>query len=287
MAYYQQPSYNPIDTGLSKILDKYGIKMGKNYVLDETCYVQANQMYGKMPVYFVPELQKQNLNQKHAISKNLGYVYFMQNSTIDVDDAKATDGEKVTVLAKSSPHSWLMSGNFHTNPSMLRVPADKSTLKSENLAVLVEGKFKSAFDKKPEDNQEESSFSVTDHLKESIQSGKIFAIGSSKVTRPQLIANEEQPVAMFIRNAVDYLNGEEDLCAMRTKGLALNTLNIKNMTLANAAKYFNIYGLLVIVAIIGLIIWQRRNIRRKVIRMTYNPNDSREVTTKTDKGENK
>ncbi|MBQ7159824.1 MAG: Gldg family protein [Treponema sp.] len=278
MAYYQQPSYNPIDTGLAKILDKYGIKMGKNYVLDERCYVQTNQMYGKMPVYFVPELQKQNLNQKHVISKNLGYVYFMQASTIDVDDAKAKDSEKVTVLAKSSPNSWLMSGSFHTNPSVLRVPTDKSTLKSENLAVLVEGKFQSAFDAKPEDKQEDNTLSVSDHLKESVQSGKIFAVGSSKLTRPQLIANEEQPVAMFVRNAVDYLNGEEDLCAMRTKGLALNTLNVKSMGLANAAKYFNIYGLVVIVAIIGLIMWQRRNIRRRIIRMTYNPNDSREIS---------
>ena len=277
MAYYQQPSYNPIDTGLAKLLDKYGIKMGKNYVLDEQCYVQSNQMYGKMPVYFIPELQKQNLNQKHPISKNLGYVYFMQNSTIDIDDAKAIEGEKVTVLAKSSPNSWLMSGTFHSNPTMLRVPTDKSTLKSENLAVLVEGKFKSAFDKKPEEKEEDSTISVTDHLKESVQSGKIFAVGSSKLTRSQLIPNEEQPVAMFVRNAVDYLNGEADLCAMRTKGLALNTLNVKNMVLANAAKYFNIYGLVVLVAIVGLIVWQRRNLRRKVIRMVYNPNDSREM----------
>ncbi len=278
MAYYQQPSYNPIDTKLATILDKYGIKMGKNYVLDETCYVQANQVYGKMPIYFIPELQKQNLNQKHVISKNLGYVYLMQASSIDIEDAKTMEGEKVSVLAKSSPNSWLMSSNFHTNPTMLRVPSDKSTLKSENLAVIVEGKFKSAFDAKPEADQNDGSLSVSDHLKESIQSGKIFAVGSSKVTRPQLIASDDQPMAMFVRNAVDYMNGEEDLCAMRTKGLALNTLNVKSMALANAAKYFNIYGLVVIVAIIGLIMWQRRNSRRKVIRMTYNPNDSREMS---------
>lgn len=283
MAYYQQPSYNPIDTKLAKILDKYGIKMGKNYVLDETCFVQANQMYGKMPVYFVPELQKQNLNQKHVISKNLGYVYFMQASTIDIEDAKAQEGEKVTVLAKSSPNSWLMTGNFHTNPSMLRVPADKSTLKSENLAVLVEGKFKSAFDAKPETEKKDEALSVSSHLQESIQSGKIFVVGSSKLTRPQLIASEDQPVAMFVRNAVDYLNGEEDLCTMRTKGLALNTLSVKSMALANTAKYFNIYGLVIIVAVIGLIIWQRRNSRHRAIRMTYNPNDSREISNaKTD-----
>ena len=282
MAYYQQPSYNPIDTGLSKLLDKYGIKMGKNYVLDENCYTQQHQVYGNMPIYFIPRLQKENLNQKNAISKNLGYVFMMQTSTIDIDDAKAIDGEKVTVLAKSSPKSWLMSGTFHTNPTMLHPPADKSTEHSENLAVLVEGKFASAFDAKPAklEAESESDYAINDHLTKSVQSGKIIVIGSSKVTRPQLIdEGGEQPIALFVRNIIDYMNGEEDLCEMRTKGLPLNTLKTHTNKAANIAKYINEYGLVVLVVIIGLIVWQRRNIRRRKIRMTYNPNDSREVTT--------
>lgn len=278
MAYYQQPSYNAIDLGLERILDKYGIAFGKNYVLDERCYRQQSQGYGSMPIYFIPELQKQNMNQKSVISKNLGYVYFMQNSSIDVSGAQEADGENVTVLAKSSPRSWLMSGSFHTNPTYLRVPTDKSQLKSENLAVLVEGRFASAFDAKPaDDGQGDQTLSVTDHLDKSIQSGKIFAVGSSKLTRPQLLVNDEQPVSIFVRNAVDYLNGEADLCAMRTKGLSLNTLKTKTGKAVSAAKYANTYGLVVLVAIIGLIVWQRRNARRKTIRMTYNPHDSREA----------
>ena len=278
MAYYQQPSYNAIDVGLERILDKYGIAFGKNYVLDEQCYRQQSQGYGAMPIYFIPELQKQNMNQKNVISKNLGYVYFMQNSSIDVSGAQETNGEKVTVLAKSSPRSWLMSGSFHTNPTFLRVPADKSQLKSENLAVLIEGRFASAFDAKPaDDGQGDQTLSVSDHLGASIQNGKIFAVGSSKLTRPQLLVNDEQPVSIFVRNAVDYMNGEADLCAMRTKGLSLNTLKTKTGKAVSAAKYTNTYGLVVLVAVIGLIVWQRRNARRKKIRMTYNPHDSREA----------
>lgn len=278
MAYYQQPSYNAIDVGLERILDKYGIAFGKNYVLDERCYQQQSQGYGSMPIYFIPELQKQNMNQKSVISKNLGYVYFMQNSSIDVSGAQEADGENVTVLAKSSPRSWLMSGSFHTNPTYLRVPTDKSQLKSENLAVLIEGRFASAFDAKPaDDGQGDQTLSVSDHLEKSIQRGKIFAVGSSKLTRPQLLVNDEQPVSIFVRNAVDYMNGEADLCAMRTKGLSLNTLKTKTGKAVSAAKYANTYGLVVLVAIIGLIVWQRRNARRKTIRMTYNPHDSREA----------
>ncbi|MDE7139472.1 MAG: ABC transporter, partial [Treponemataceae bacterium] len=131
--------------------------------------------------------------------------------------------------------------------------------------------------KPADDGQGDQTLSVSDHLDKSIQSGKIFAVGSSKLTRPQLLVNDEQPVSIFVRNAVDYMNGEADLCAMRTKGLSLNTLRTKTGKAVSAAKYTNTYGLVVLVAVIGLIVWQRRNARRKKIRMTYNPHDSREA----------
>ena len=82
---------------------------------------------------------------------------------------------------------------------------------------------------------------------------------------------------MFVRNAIDYMNGNEDLCTMRTKGLVLNTLSNKNTVFALIVKYFNQFGIAVIVAIIGLVMWRARVIRRKNIHNRYNPNDKREI----------
>ena len=287
--YYQQPSYNPIDTGLAKILDKYGIVFGKNYVLDENCAQQQSQ-FGTRPAYFVPILETHNFNQKNAISKNLGQSFFMQVSSIDVEGAKNTSGEKVTVLAHSSPKSWLMENNISTNVTFMNPPADRSTMKAENLAVLVEGTFASAFDAKPvvdsaTEAEANGDYAITDHLTKSVQGGKILAVGTSKLTRADLLSNDRNPTApivqLFVRNVIDYMNGEEELCTMRTKGLSLDVLKDHSARAANIAKYLNEYGLVVLVLIIGLLVWQHRTARRRRIRLVYNPNDSREVTKET------
>ena len=85
------------------------------------------------------------------------------------------------------------------------------------------------------------------------------------------------PIAMFLLNAVDYLNGNEDFCTMRTKGLSLNTLTVKSAAFAKIMQYFNQFGLVVLVAVCGLVILKKRSARRKQIDQKYNPDDERRI----------
>lgn len=87
----------------------------------------------------------------------------------------------------------------------------------------------------------------------------------------------KQPVAMFVRNVIDYMNGETDLCTMRTKGLSLNTLKAKSGVSVNIAKYFNEFGLIALVAVAGLVALLKISAHKKAIHNKYNPNDSREM----------
>ena len=263
---YSQPTYEPVNTGLEKNLEKFGVAVGKKYVYDLNCFSQTDRQYGKMNFYIAPMMQKNTLEQKNPITKNLGYVIFFQNAPLDISAAKENSNAKVTVLAKSSKESWTVDSNISPDPRFISVPSDKSTMASENLAVLVEGKFSSAFSGKPESKPAEgenvekkaeadnaqSSISSNEHLSKSVQNSKIIVIGSSILggatipmfNNAQLLdAEGNQPVSMFIRNAVDYLNGEEDLCTMRTKGLSLNTLTVKSVAASTVAKYFNEIGL--------------------------------------------
>ena len=277
MAFYQMPQYKPIENGLDTLLNKYGITVNKDYVMDEACYVNQDKASGSTPFYFAPVLQKSNLDKHSPITKNLGYVIMLQNSSIDVTGSQQNKDAKTTVLAKSSKNSWLVKENFSTIPQMIRKPVDKSTLKSENLAVLVEGKFESAFDKNPlEENG--GSVNFTNHYAKSVQSGKLFVAGSSKITTGQVMdSSGKQPVAMFVRNVIDYMNGETDLCTMRTKGLSLNTLKAKSGVSVNIAKYFNEFGLIALVALAGLAALLKISAHKKAIHNRYNPNDSREM----------
>ena len=293
---YSQPTYTPINTGLEKNLEKFGVSVGKKYVYDLNCFSQSDRQYGKMQFYIAPMMQKNTLDQKSPITKNLGYVIFFQNAPIDISAAKDNSNAKVTVLAKSSKESWTVDSNISPDPRFISVPSDKSTMASENLAVLVEGKFSSAFAGKPaekpksdKENEKKSdsaasAISSNEHLSKSVQNSKIIVIGSSILggariplfSDAQLLdAEGKQPVSMFVRNAVDYLNGEEDLCTMRTKGLSLNTLTVKSAAASTFAKYFNEIGLVVIVAVCGLLVLLKIKAKKRAIRERYNPNDER------------
>lgn len=278
--------FTPNTLNISRLLDSYGVKVNADIVMDKQCYVSQDQNYGSMNLYWVPTLQKNQLS-KHVITNNLGYVYLYQNSSLDISAAKENKEAKVTVLAKSSEEGWAETSNIMLNPMYMNPPAEKDKLGTYDLAVLVEGKFKSAFDKAPESSQTDENgnkipvgnLETSSHISASVLPGKVFVIGSSNVsTRVVIDEGGTSPVAMMLMNTVDYLNGNEDLCLMRSKNLSVNTLKIKSMAAANFWKIFDQYGLVVILAIVGLLVLRARSKRRHTINKKYNPNDTRTIT---------
>ena len=280
--YYQPATFTPIATGLNRLLSSYGIQLESAYVFDENCYKARQQtMQGiqSFDLYWAPMMSNRELNQKNPITKNLGYVIFLQPGKINTDIA-VPDGIKRTVLAHSSEKSWTQSQNIQLTPN-IGVPYDKSTEKSEALAVLAEGKFKSAFDKNPAETESgaEDGLATTTHISQARQSGKIFVAGTSYITSNQLIdENCSEPVALFVRNAVDYMNGNADLCSMRTKGVSFQTIDKTTGAYARFVEYFCMFGLALLIIGAGLFVWRKRTIRRRKIHSVYNPNDSREIT---------
>jgi len=185
-----------------------------------------------------------------------------------------------------------MSGRISLSPWGLSVPG-KDKMASHNLAVLLEGKFASAFDSVPEgfasggmgagsaDGEAKSGGAKDDgsgssvvtsekRLDRGILPGKIIVVGTSKITTPAVIdEGGRQPVAIFVRNALDYLTGRGDLAEMRTKGLALNTLEKTSAAVRAVARGVNLYGLPALAAIVGLIAWRLRSRRRERIKNRY------------------
>lgn len=289
-AYTGGEQFTPNSINLDKLLQKYGVSRDLNMVFDKNCYVNQSSSYGKLNLYWAPVLQKNQL-LKHPVTQNLGYVIMLQNGSLDVSAANENPDVKVSVLAKSSDESWAKESNIMLNPMYLNPPSDASALKSYNLAVLLEGKFESAFDKAPdiiqkdEDGNEivmpQGDLTASNHINSSVLPGKIFVTGSSAVTTRQVIDESgTTPIAMFMMNVIDYLNGNEDLCTMRTKGLSVDTLTIKSQAAANFWKFFNQYGLVVILLLAGLFVWKARSKRRREINKKYNPNDSRTINKK-------
>lgn len=282
------PQFTANSLNIDRLLNSYGVKRETNILLDKNCYVTSNSQYGKINLYWAPVLQKAQMPKKNTITNNLGYVIMYENGTLDISAAQSDNNIKATVLAKSSDEAWVEDSNVSLNPLMLNPPA-KADLKSYDLAVLLEGKFKSAFDeaviitqKDEEGNPIElpaGELSTNSHIASSVMPGKIFVVGSSMITTRSVIdAEGTTPISMFIMNVIDYMNGNEDLCTMRTKSLAVNVLKVKNPVAANFWKFFNQYGLVVIVIITGLGVWRSRTKRRRAINKKYNPDDTRTIS---------
>lgn len=281
MAYYSQPEYVPVENGLEKLFDSYGIKIGSEYVMDEKCFSQLTQQYGKLDFYYTPLIQKNCLDQKNLISKNLGNIFFPQTFEIDVSGAKENKDVKVSVIAKTSEKSWTVpvAENFVLSPMSIFPPKEEDKFSYKNVAVLIEGKFKSAFEKSPLESDSENVLAAKNHLDSSIQSSKIFVASTSCIATAKfglLQEDSQTPNSYFVRNAVDYMNGKEDFCSMRTKNLSLNTLKMSSGKFALAVKYFNQVGLAVLVALGGLCVFVLRRQHREKIRMTYDPEDPRQ-----------
>lgn len=274
---YSFPTYEVQDTGLSEFLASYGIILNNDYVMDMNCYEQFQQGYGKIPLYFIPSVDQSGLNQKNDISKNLAYVFTAQNSSIEVDEKPSI---KYSVIAESSPSSWSMSENIVLHPMYLN-PPDKKDMAQKKLAVLAEGKFTSQFDSNPDEKDTDSKSTIdigTSHLSKAVQNGKIFVMGTSTVTTPMLIDEQgSQPIALFVRNVFDYMNGNQDLCKMRTKGLSLNTLKNSSVASIRTAKIFNQYVLPLLIVAAGIVVWRIRVRHRKHILETYASTDNRET----------
>jgi ABC-type uncharacterized transport system involved in gliding motility auxiliary subunit len=278
--YGGQPTYRPINTGLQKLLGKYGVVPGTNYVLDKNCYVSRQQSQGDVPIYYVPLLGKDGLNAKNPISRNLAYVLFLQSGSVDIAANADTKARKIVTLASSSAESWLMKDNISLMPFAMQVPG-QSEMAQHPLAVLLEGKFDSAFDKPPVQAvtagatagtqvQGMESFSAEAHLAKSVQPGKIIVTGTSAITGSAVMdAAGKEPIAIFVRNAIDYLNGNGELIEMRTKGLSLNTLNKAGPSIRAAIRAVNLYGLPLLVIAAGLFAWRRRVWRRRSIEARY------------------
>lgn len=250
----QPPQFTTNQSGIIEYLSKYGIKIENSMVFDEKCHTE-NSIYGKQPFHWVPEVAKKNISQTNEITKNLDGILFFESSPIDITDAENNPNFKTTTLVKTSKNSWTQNTNIMLYPGYTQPPADREQMKSENIAVLVEGKLQSD------------------------ATSRIVVVSSGLVTTDVIVDREgTSPSALFLRNTIDYANGIADFCTMRTKGKNRDLIQIKSPFYALIIQLLNMFGPAVIVALIGFIVSRIRNTRRYLIHEKYNPDDNRTIS---------
>ncbi len=290
------PKWEPVNNGLDKLLEHYGIRIRTKYVMDKKSYVSRGQAQGggasEQQIYFAPLIQDQNINHDFTPLKHFKTFIGLEMSPLDLIDERL-EGQKVTAtkLFSSSIDSWTQTGEPSLIPAFIELPKKVEDYQKSDLAYLIEGEFKSYFADKPiptkpeedgVDNERKvttstDTFSVKDaDLISSVsQPAKIIVMGSSAMIKNNLIDEQGQGInAKLAINLVDYLSDREDWTIMRSKSQRVVPLEPYNpdapgfsrwITHRGVLKWFNMLGLPLVVVLIGFFVYIHRSSRRKRI----------------------
>ena len=293
----QQPQYRPIDTGLEKLLDHYGVRIKSSYALDESCFrQQVPQRFGggERPIYFAPMIKDENIDKELGFLNNIKTLVTLKVSPLELNtDRIKAQQIKAHELVASSDKAWEMRDRINLNPLFIRPPSEDDQFSRLALAYLLEGEFTSYFDGKPipvreikEDPQQKeegepekqpepasaelSKIERRGGFLAKGRPGKIFLMSSSEMLKDNVLDGEGRGTnAMFVLNTIDYLSDNEDIAVMRSKEQRFNPLRDTRAGTKTFVKTFNVIGLPVLASVFGLLVWLRRSSRKKRIQMMF------------------
>jgi len=253
----------PKDQSLGELFFKYGVRVNPVLVKDEqaTPIKLAIGRQGSETQYeeflwkFAPFAYPQS---EHPIVKNIEGVRFDFANAIDT----LKNGIKKTVLLHSSPNSIAVGTPVEVNFNVINeevTPADYEGKGLYNLAVLLEGNFKSVFQNRvlpfadstfKQESQSNQMIVIADGdvIKNQLdQNGQPLELGYDKWTN-KLYGNKE-----FLLNSVNYLLDDSGLINIRTKNVSLPVLDKQKVYENYNSIQFITVGLpIVLLVIFGL-----------------------------------
>jgi ABC-2 type transport system permease protein len=210
------------DTGINRLLEKWGVAIGKEMVADAIATelpASAGPGGQQMVVRFppVPIVAFDAEQAAHPVAYRLDQAFFPFSSVIRQNDAlKNHKDVTATILARTSKASWLLEGdNIDLKPRAPREWTMGSKRGPFPLAIAIEGKLPSAFAGQGPRGPALSETPV--HL---------FVAGTSGIVRDDFLPPKEKTSKQeragflsFSLNAVDWLAQEDELIAIRAKSV--------------------------------------------------------------------
>ena len=161
--------------------------------------------------------------------------------TYDLRNKIAEDS--FTNLVHTTGNGWLVKDNFDVSPNTAGNPqGDRGKY---NLVAIVNGILNNPYSENDEDGQ---------------FNGRIVVVGDSDFARDNFLRNSPDNLTLFL-NLVDLLSFDEDLINIRSKGVTSRPIKEDLSDSSKASiRYFNVFGLTIVVIAFGLL---RYYMRRK------------------------
>jgi ABC-2 type transport system permease protein len=223
---------SPIDSGLNRLLERWGVRMSSDVLGDARCQViGVRGPLGVAPRPYPPLaiVQFTEEQAEHPATYRLTEARMPFASTLSLTE-DAPEGVRRTVLATSSEQSWSMTGDA-INLDQTQRWSMNGPIGPFPLIVALEGKLPSAFAAAASSEGGEATPA------ESPEDARVLVIGSGaapiiQLPEGQQVADEELASALALPlNSIDWLANDDDLVAIRAKNVDEPSLDIPQAVL--------------------------------------------------------
>jgi gliding-associated putative ABC transporter substrate-binding component GldG len=222
---------SPVDTGLNRLLEKWGVKLRSEIVADARCgQAPFRTPFGiSIPVAFppVPVVDFDEAQSEHPVAYRLQQVFMPFIDPLqETGELKSVQDVKLTVIARSSKDSWTLKGDsIDLKPRDPRQWSRGSERGPFPLAIAIEGKLPSAFRAEALSSAEGAAPQGPRGPAVAAKPVHVFIAGSSGFIRDEFLPSQQgqkaemNPSVAFGLNAVDWLSQEDALIAVRAKSV--------------------------------------------------------------------
>jgi len=267
----------PNDTGLNELLEKYGFKIGSDFVLDQPKVPgpidlpDGRKMLASVPVYVGV---KTDVDPKElSLMDHIGALVFPFPSSVELvgplAGGKTPAAGKLWTIAKTTPTAWKATGMFFFSPTT-KIEEGKEK-GAYGLAYAYQGPLKSAYPSPAAQAGMSSPDQAGAPPSESKKPVRLLVIGDSDFASEEYLqigryipVYQEGP--QMLLNAMGWATEDEALTPVRTKTLTARPIEVEAGS-AFALRVINIFGVPMAFVAFGVVRWRLRRARRTGLKL--------------------
>ncbi len=224
-----------VNANIDKLLDKWGVVYGDSLVLDSQFLPYPLPVSTASGMIFIeqvpyPYFVRATSFADDPVVRGLQQLVFLWPGYLKVKQMK---GIQATQLVKTSPKAWTkeIAGQLDVTPHRGESPTPPSGAQSYALAVLLRGKFESAFKGEPSPVATKDGTATKDSTAtqpagearrdESPDNTRIAIVADSDFVSKlglDLLDNQGMANLVFFRNLLDWVQAQDDMLQTRSKG---------------------------------------------------------------------
>ena len=264
----------PNNTGLGPLLEKYGYKIGEDFIFDKKQSAPGlvdfggRKMLASVPVFLATETVESS-DKDFSVLSGINALIFPFGSSVSLTGPLASGkpaqpGARLWPLARSSPDAWRQTGFFFFAPTTkIEEGKEKGVF---TMGYAYQGPLHSAFAPAaaPGMSTPDQPGAPPSDSKKAV---RLVVVGDSDFANDEYLQAARfvpayQNGAQMLFNAISWTVEDETLTAVRTKSVSSRPLRPDSDAKAGLYKTVNVAGVPLFFIAFGLVRWRMRRAQR-------------------------